>query len=71
MAEARFKVVAGAADWGSPLAEQPSFETLEEAQEAAREYLREQKKAGGPAMTERVLIEETGPDGSVVTHRVA
>ena len=69
MAKASFKVVAGAGDWGSPMAAQPSFDSLEEAQEAAREYLNEQK-SGGAAMPERITVEETRPDGSVVTHRV-
>jgi hypothetical protein len=71
MPESSFKVVAGAADWGSPLAAQPSFPTLEEAQQVAREYLNEQRKSGGPALPERISVEETKPDGTIVTHRIA
>ena len=71
MREPSFKVVAGAADWGSPLAAQPSFPTLEEAQQVAREYLNEQRQRGGPALPERIAVEETRADGSVVTHRIA
>jgi hypothetical protein len=71
MREPEFKVVAGASDWGSPLSAQPTFNTLEEAQAAAREYLTEQKKTGGPTALGRVVIEETQPDGAVISHPVA
>ena len=71
MARREFKVVAGARDWGSPLAEQPTFATLEEAQAAAREYIAEQRRAGGPTALGPVVIEETTEDGDVVSHAVA
>jgi hypothetical protein len=71
MAEPEFKVVAGASDWGSPLSEQPTFKSLEEAQAAAREYLAEQRRTGGPTALGKVLIEETRADGSVVSHAIA
>ena len=70
MPKSEFKVVAGASDWGSPLSEQPSFKTLEDAQAAAREYVAEQKRAGGPTALGPVRIEETTPEGKVVTHAV-
>ena len=70
MPESEFKVVAGASDWGSPLSEQPSFNTLEEAQAAAREYVAEQKRSGGATALGPIRIEETTPDGSVVSHAV-
>ncbi len=70
MSEPEFKVVAGAGDWGSPLASEPSFKTMEEARAAAREYITEQRKAGGTAPP-RVSIEETRRDGSVVEHPVS
>jgi hypothetical protein len=71
MPEPEFKVVAGAADWGSPLSYQPAFKTLEEAQEAAREYIAEQKKMGGPSAPGHVAIEETRRDGTVVAHPIS
>jgi hypothetical protein len=71
MSEPEFKVVAGASDWGSPLSSQPTFKTLEEAEAAAREYIAEQRRGGGPTALGRVVIEETTPDGDVVSHAVA
>ena len=71
MPEPEFKVVAGASDWGSPLSSQPTFSTLEEAQAAAREYIAEQRRTGGPTALGRVVIEETTPDGAMVSHPVA
>lgn len=71
MATREFKVVAGAKDWGSPLSEQPSFPSLEEAQASAREYIAEQKRSGGPAALGPVVVEETTEDGMVVTHPIA
>ena len=71
MAEPSFKLIANPGDWGSPLAELPSFETLEEAHAAAREFRAEQKAGGGPDPTGSLIIEETTPDGSVVRHPVA
>jgi hypothetical protein len=71
MTEAAFKVVAGASDWGSPLGEQPTFSTLDEAHAAAREFIAEQKRSGGPAALGKIMIEETRVDGSVVSHPVS
>jgi hypothetical protein len=71
MATREFKVVAGAKDWGSPLSEQPSFPTLEEAQAAAREYIAEQKRASGPSALGPVVVEETTEDGAVISHAIA
>lgn len=65
-----FKLIVTPGDWGSPLSSQPSFETLEEAQEAAREYRAQQRKTGGPDATGSLMIEETRPDGSVANHPV-
>lgn len=70
MSEPEFKVIAGAGDWGSPLSFQPAFKTMEEARAAAREYIAEQRKTGGPAQPS-VSIEETRVDGSVVSHPVS
>jgi hypothetical protein len=71
MAELRFRLIANAGDWGSPLSAESAFETLEEAQAAGREYRAEQKRMGGPDVTGSLKIEETRPDGVVVTHPVA
>jgi hypothetical protein len=71
MAQPKFKIVAGASDWGSPLAEMPSFTTLEDAEGAAREYIAEQKRTGGLSTLGKIVIEETRQDGSVVTHSIA
>lgn len=70
MTESKFKVVAGASDWGSPLSEQPTFETLEDALGAAREFVAEQRRSGGPSALGKIVIEETRPDGEVVSHAV-
>ena len=70
MDESNFKVVAGASDWGSPLSEQPTFNSLEEAQAAAREFIAEQKRMGGATALGKIVIEEKRPDGSVVAHAV-
>ena len=70
MAKSAFKVVAGASDWGSPLSEQPAFDTLEEARAAAREFVAESKRSGGPAALGKVVVEETRADGTVVTHPI-
>jgi hypothetical protein len=69
MPDSEFKIVTGG-DWGSPLAGEATFDSLEEAQAAAHEYLTSQRQAGGPGVPLRVSIEETRPDGSVVTHSV-
>jgi len=50
------------------MAAETSFETLEEAVGAAREFLVRQREAGGPAP--RATIEETTADGSVLKHSV-
>ena len=70
MPDSKFKIVTGGGDWGSPLAGEATFESLEEAQAAAREYLTSQRQAGGPGVPLRVSIEETRSDGSVVKHSV-
>jgi hypothetical protein len=70
MPDSEFKIVTGGGDWGSPLASEATFDSLEEAQAAAREYLMSQRQAGGPGVPLRVGIEETRPDGSVVKHSV-
>ena len=70
MVELNFKIVVGPGDWGSPLNDEPTFDTLEEAQEGAREYLAEQRKMGETALPFRARIEETRADGTVVTHPV-
>jgi hypothetical protein len=70
MPEPQFKIIIGSGDWGSPLASQPTFRTLEEAQEAAREYLERQRQVGGTGMPLRAVIEETTADGSVLKHSV-
>jgi hypothetical protein len=69
MPNSTFKIITGAGDWGSPLSDEPTFETLEEAQAAAREYLAGQRQRGG-GVPLRVLVEETRPDGTVAQHWV-
>jgi hypothetical protein len=56
MPGSEFKIVIGGGDWGSPLASEASFDSLEEAQAAAREYLTSQRQAGGSGMLLRVHI---------------
>jgi hypothetical protein len=68
MPDSEFKIVTGGGDWGSPMANEATFPSLEEAQAAAREYLTSQRQSGGPGVPLRVSIEETRPDGSVVKH---
>ena len=68
MATPEFKIVFGSGDWGSPMADDATFETLEEALSAAREFLIRQREAGGPAP--RATIEETTVDGSILKHSV-
>ncbi len=70
MPNSKFKIVTGAGDWGSPLAEEGSFETLEEAQAAAREYLARQRQDSRSGVPLRVVVEETRQDGSVAKHSV-
>lgn len=70
MPNSKFKIVVGAGDWGSPLSEEATFDTLEEAQAAAREYLERQRQEGGSGVPLRVAVEETRPDGSVAKHSV-
>jgi hypothetical protein len=70
MAELAFKLVANTGDWGSPLSSLPAFDSLEEARAAAREYLAEQRQAGGPGSPLRITVEETRADGTVVEHPV-
>jgi len=71
MSEPTFRLVVNPGDWGSPLSEQPSFATLEEAQAAAREYRAQQRREGGPNATGSLMIEETTPDGETIRHPVA
>jgi hypothetical protein len=70
MPDSEFKIVTGG-DWGSPLSDEATFESLEEAQAAAHEYLTSQRQAGGSGVPLRVSFEETRADGSVVKHRVS
>jgi hypothetical protein len=70
MPNSSFKVITGAGDWGSPLSDEPAFETLDEAVAAAREYLTRQRKVGDSGVPLRVVVEETKPDGSVAQHRI-
>jgi hypothetical protein len=70
MPDHKCKIVAGADDWGSPLSEEATFDTLDEAQAAAREYLERQRREGGSGVPLRVVVEETRPDGSVAKHSV-
>jgi hypothetical protein len=70
MPDSEFKIVTGSGDWGSPLANEGTFDSLEEAQAAAREYLTSQRQLGGPGVPLRVSVEETRPDGSTVKHNV-
>ena len=70
MPGSEFKIITGSGDWGSPLTNDAAFETLEEAQTAAHEYLTSQRQPGGSGSPLRVSIEEIRPDGSVVKHSV-
>jgi hypothetical protein len=70
MPDSEFKIVTGGGDWGSPLASEGTFDSLEEVQAAAREYLTSQRQPGGQGVPLRVSIEETRPDGSAVKHSV-
>jgi hypothetical protein len=70
MPDSEFKIVTGGGDWGSPLANEATFQSLDEAQAAAREYLTSQRQPGGSGVPLRVSIEETRADGSVVRHSV-
>jgi hypothetical protein len=63
-----FKIVVDGGDWGSPMANGATFDSLEEAQAEARSYLEQQRRVGASL---RVTIEETAPDGTVVKHVVA
>jgi hypothetical protein len=62
-----FKIVVDGGDWGSPMANEATFDNLEEAQAEARSYLERQRQAGASL---RVTVEESTPDGSVVRHAV-
>jgi hypothetical protein len=63
-----FKIVIDGGDWGSPIANEATFDNLEEAQAEALTYLERQRLDGASL---RVTIEETAPDGTVVKHVVA
>jgi hypothetical protein len=41
-----FKIVVDGGDWGSPMANETTFDSLEEAQAEARSYLEQQGRAG-------------------------
>ena len=60
-----FKIVVDGGDWGSPMANEATFDNLEEAEAEARSYLERQRQAGAPLS---VVIEETEVDGSIVKH---
>jgi hypothetical protein len=62
-----FKIVVDGGDWGSPMANEATFDNLEEAQAEARSYLARQSQAGASL---RVEIDEKAPDGTVVKHGV-
>ena len=61
-----FKIIVGGGDRGSPMANEATFDNLEEAQAEARSYLERQRKAGASL---NVAIEEKAPDG-IVKHGV-
>jgi hypothetical protein len=63
-----FKIVVDSGDWGSPMTNEATFDSLEEAQAEARTYLERQRLDGASL---HVTIEETAPDGTVVKHVVA
>ena len=63
-----FKIVVDGGDWGSPMANEATFDNLEEAQAEARSYLERQREAGASLS---ITIEENAPDGTVVKHVVA
>jgi hypothetical protein len=63
-----FKIVVDGGDWGIPMANEATFDNLEEAQAEARSYLERQRAAGGPGALLRGTIEELAADGSVVKH---
>ena len=63
-----FKIVVDGGDWGSPMANEATFDNLEEAQAEARSYLEQQRRTGASLS---VTIEEKAPDGTVVKHVVA
>jgi hypothetical protein len=63
-----FKIVVDGGDWGSPMTNEATFDSLEEAQAEARSYLEQQRRVGAALS---VTIEEKAPDGTVVKHVVA
>jgi hypothetical protein len=63
-----FKIVLDGGDWGSPMTNEATFDSLEETQAEARSYLEEQRRVGASLS---VTIEEKAPDGTVVKHVVA
>ena len=58
----------GAGDWGSPLASEPSFQTLEEAQGRRVNILRNSEALEKEGCRFEFVIEETESDGSIVKH---
>jgi hypothetical protein len=67
MPGSEFKIVVDGGDWGSPMTNEATFDSLEEAQAEARSYLERQRAAGASL---NVAIEEKAPDGTVVKHGV-
>ena len=63
-----FKIVVDGGDWGSPMTNEATFDSLEEAQAEARSYLELQRRVGAALS---VTIEEKTPDGTVVKHAVS
>jgi hypothetical protein len=62
-----FKIVVDGGDWGSPMSNEATFDSLEEAEAEAHSYLERQREAGASLS---VTIEEKAPDGTVVKHGV-
>ena len=49
-----FKIVVDGGDWGSPMSNEATFDSLEEAQAEARSYLERQRQAGAsPGVSRR------------------
>ena len=63
-----FKIAVDSGDWGSPITNEATFDSLEEAQAEALTYLERQRLDGASL---HVTIEESTTDGSVVKHVVA
>jgi hypothetical protein len=68
MPDSEFKIVTGGGDWGSPLASDATFDSLKEAQAAAREYVHSQRQPGEVRECRFGSASKTRTDGSVVKH---